>query len=92
MKSVVAPEGLNEKLNQIIERNKKVESDKAWELSWARKMLVFVLTYIAISSYFYFAGLPQPFLNSIVPAPAFVISTLTLPHFKQVWIKYVYKK
>jgi len=74
-------------LNKIKQRNKRVELDKAWELSWTRRLFLILLTYIVIVIFFYSAGLPRPWLNSIVPALAFVISTLTLPLFKKLWIK-----
>ena len=85
-------EELEKEINQIKERNKKVEADKFWETSWTRKIIIFVLTYIAIVVYFYAVELPEPFINSLVPALAFVISTLTLPFFKKLWIKHIYRK
>jgi hypothetical protein len=83
---------LEEEIKKIKERNKRVEADKAWETSWARKIIVAILTYIVIVIFFYFAGLPKPFVNSIVPALAFVISTSTLPLFKKFWISSIYRK
>lgn len=71
---------------KIKERNKRVELDKAWEISWTRKIIVTVLTYLVIVIFFYFAGLPKPFVNSIVPALAFILSTLSLPIFRKIWI------
>jgi len=84
-------EKLEREVQQIKLRNRKVEADKAWELSWTRKFLIAILTYIAIVAYFYFAGLPEPFLNSIVPTTAFLISTLSISYFNKIWIKYIYK-
>jgi hypothetical protein len=74
-------------INLIKERNKKVELDKAWETSRARKILIAVLTYIVIVIFFYFAGLPNPFVGAIVPTLGFVISTFSIPLFKNWWIK-----
>ncbi|MFH1770671.1 MAG: hypothetical protein ABH828_03880 [archaeon] len=78
---------IEEELEKIKQRNKKVELDKAWETSFTRKVIVFILTYIVIVIFFYFAGLPKPFINSIVPALAFVLSTVTLPFFKKLWLR-----
>lgn len=75
-------------LEKIKERNKKVELDKSWETSYSRKIIIVILTYIVIVIFFYFAGLPHPWINSIVPALAFILSTLSLPLFKKLWIKY----
>lgn len=78
---------IEKEIEKIKERNKKVENDKAWETSWARRIIIAILTYIVIVIFFYFASLQRPFLNSIVPALAFFLSTLTLPIFKQIWLK-----
>ena len=78
---------LETEIRKINERNKRVEADKAWETSWARKIIISVLTYAVIVLFFFAANLPKPFINSIVPAAAFVLSTLTLPIFKKVWLK-----
>jgi len=74
-------------IEKIKQRNKKVELDKAWETSISRKIIIAVLTYIVIVIFFVFAGLPKPFLNSIVPAIAFVLSTLTMTFFKKIWLE-----
>lgn len=75
-------------IEKIKERNKKVEQDKAWEVSFIRKIIIAVLTYIVIVIFFFVAKLPNPFLNSIVPATAFILSTLSLSIFKRIWIKF----
>ena len=80
-------EELQLEIEEIKKRNQRVEADKAWETSWTRKIVVSVLTYIVIVVFFYFAGLPNPFINAIVPAIAFVLSTLTVPLFKKWWLK-----
>jgi len=82
---------LEQEIQDIKKRNKRVEADKAWETSWTRKVLIAILTYILIVIFFYFAQLPKPFINSIIPAVAFIISTWTLPIFKKIWLGYVYK-
>ena len=84
-------EELEKEIDKIKARNEKVEEDKAWETSWARKIIIFVFTYFAIAVYFYSVGLPEPLINSVVPSVAFVISTLTIPFFKKLWVKYSYK-
>ncbi|MFA5992741.1 MAG: hypothetical protein WC796_03480 [Candidatus Pacearchaeota archaeon] len=79
-------------IEKIKERNKRVEKDKAWEKSWTRKIIIAVLTYVVIVIFFFFAGLPNPFANSIVPAAAFIISTLSLSLFKRIWVDYLENK
>ena len=78
---------LKNDIEEIKKRNAKVEADKAWETSKTRKILVDVLTYAVIVLFFYFADLPKPFINAIVPTAGFVLSTLSVPFFKKFWLK-----
>jgi len=80
-------EEIEKEIYEIKLRNKKVEADKAWETSWTRKIMVSILTYFVIVIFFYFAGLNKPFVNAIVPALAFILSTLTIPLVKTWWLK-----
>ncbi|MBS3134414.1 hypothetical protein J4214_04245 [Candidatus Woesearchaeota archaeon] len=79
-------------IKKIKERNYKVESDKSWETSYTRKALLALFTYLAIGIYLYIININKPWLNAIVPAVGFMLSTLTLPFFKSLWMKYIYKK
>ncbi len=81
-------DSLEQRLQAIEERNKKVELDKAWEVSWTRRLLLVLFTYLAVSLYFWALEIPRPWLNAIVPAVGFMISTLTMPFFKKLWLKY----
>lgn len=83
--------GIKAEISQIHERNRRVEADKAWELSLSRKVLIAILTYIVIVLFFYFAGLPHIFINPIVPTVGFVLSTLSIPLFKSWWVKRFFK-
>ena len=69
-------------------RNARVEEDKAWETSVARKVLIALLTYAVIVLFFLSAHLPNPWVNAIVPTVGFVLSTLSLPMFKKLWLRY----
>jgi hypothetical protein len=80
-------EELQKEIDEIKKRNRRVEADKAWETSWMRKFVISALTYIVIVTFFYFAGLPKPLVNAIVPAIAFILSTLSVPLFKKWWLK-----
>jgi hypothetical protein len=79
---------IEQEIQQIHERNKRVELDKAWETSWTRKFIVALLTYAVVVCFFVFAQLPDPFVNSIVPALAFIVSNLALPLFKKIWLRF----
>ena len=78
---------IKQEIEKIKERNKKVELDKAWEISLTRKIIIAIMTYFVMVIFFYFAHLQKPFVNSIVPALAFFISTLSLPFFRTLWEK-----
>ncbi|MBU0671087.1 hypothetical protein KKF29_02915 [Patescibacteria group bacterium] len=82
---------IQKQLNQIQQRNKSVEADKAWETSYTRRLILLLLTYLAIAIYFNIINVEKPWLNAVVPAVAFMLSTLTLPYFKKIWLK-IYKK
>ena len=77
---------LEKEIEKVKVRNRRVEGDKAWETSFTRRALVGVLTYLVIVLFFYFAELPKPFVNSIVPAVGFLLSTMTLSFFKRIWL------
>lgn len=85
-------ENLQKEIQKINERNQRVEADKAWETSLSRKLIIAILTYIVVVLFFFFAQLPNPFVNAIVPTMGFLLSTLSLPLFKTLWLKYIYKK
>lgn len=74
-------------IEEIKERNTRVEADKKWETSLARKILVAVLTYIVVVIFFVFANFPKPFLSAIVPTLGFILSTASIPFFKKLWFK-----
>lgn len=83
---------LEKEINAIKERNKRVETEKMWETSWTRRFFISLLTYFVISTFFLFAGVANPFVNAIVPAVAFILSTASLSILKDLWLKYTSKK
>jgi hypothetical protein len=82
---------LEEEINKIKARNKRVETEKAWETSWSRRLTITVLTYLVVSIFFYFMGDPEPLQQAIVPSLAFVLSILSSPLMKKIWLKYIHK-
>jgi hypothetical protein len=79
---------LEKDIQDIRERNKKVEANKSWETSLSRKLIISILTYLTMVIFFFFAKLPSPFVNAIAPSLAFVLSTLTLSFFKNLWLRF----
>ena len=80
-------EQLKKEIEEIKERNTRVDMNKAWEVSYSRRILVAILTYLVICLFFIFAELPKPFLSAIVPTLGFILSTLSVSYFKKIWIK-----
>lgn len=82
---------LENEINKIKERNKRVEVDKKWETSFTRRILLIAFTYIAIGLYMNAININEPWLNAIIPSVGFLLSTLTLPFFKKLWQRYLHK-
>lgn len=78
---------IEDEIAQLKARNQKVEIDKAWETSFTRRILLIIFTYLAVSLYLFAIDIDRPWLNAIVPAVGFLLSTLTLPFFKKLWTK-----
>lgn len=74
-------------IEQITERNKRVELDKAWETSKTRRGLIALITYAVGGIFMYRIGISEPFLNALVPTGGYVLSTLSLPVIKKWWSK-----
>jgi len=78
---------LEKRVKNIEKRNKRVENDKAWETSYARRGLLIIFTYLSIGIYMAVIKVDRPWLNAIIPSLGFLLSTLTLPFFKNLWLK-----
>ena len=82
---------MKKEIESIKKRNKRVEIDKAWEVSLTRRLIIALMTYIIIVVFLWSINAPRPYLNAIVPSIGFVLSTLTLPIFKKLWIREIYR-
>lgn len=76
---------LERRISVIEQRNSRVELDKAWETSWTRRFTIAVLTYIVVATYLMLINNPRPFINALVPAVGFVLSTLALKSIRKTW-------
>ena len=77
---------LQKEINTIKLRNLRVEKDKAWETSTARKISIAVLTYLTILVFFITIKVEKPLINAVVPTLGFLLSTLSLPFIKKLWV------
>ena len=79
---------LEKEINEIKERNKRVELDKAWETSWTRKICICILTYIVVIIYSYvIRNFDNILFSSLVPVIGFTLSTLSLKIVRNIWEK-----
>ena len=83
---VIKLKNLEKKIENIEERNKRVELDKKWETSWTRRICIMILTYIVVIIYSYLTkNISNIFLSSLVPVLGFTLSTLSLKFIKKIW-------
>lgn len=78
---------LQQRIELLEARNKRVEADKAWEGSWQRRLLIMALTYVVVVCYLHFVVHIEPWINAFVPVIGFFLSTLTVSLVKQHWLK-----
>lgn len=79
------PLSLEERLAAIEDRNKRVESDKAWEISLTRRLFVAFVTYVVVGLTLFLINMPHPWVNAVIPVLGYALSTLTLPFIRQLW-------
>lgn len=77
---------VEDRINKIEERNKRVELDKKWETCWTRKISIMILTYMVVIIYSYIIKkYDNIFFSSLVPVIGFTLSTLSLNIIRKVW-------
>lgn len=80
-------ENLEKRISKIEIRNKKVETDKAWETSWTRKILIITFTYIFAVLYLKVADTTNPYFGAVVPCVGFFLSTQSINIIRKFWEK-----
>ncbi|MFH0851405.1 MAG: hypothetical protein V1876_01515 [Candidatus Peregrinibacteria bacterium] len=80
-------ENSDSQIQSIRERNARVEADKAWEVSWTRRLIITALTYGIALLFLWLIANERFWLNAGVPALGYLLSTLSLPWFKRRWVK-----
>ena len=78
---------MEEELQAIHERNKRVELDKAWETSLTRRGIIAGMTYIVATTWLFIIHNNAPFLNALVPFGGYLFSTWSLPFVMDWWMK-----
>jgi hypothetical protein len=54
-------------LQEIRERNRRVEMNKAWETSLTRRLFIAVVTYCTATLFLWLIDVTLPYLNALVP-------------------------
>lgn len=80
-------EELEKRIAAIEARNRRVEKEKSWERSWTRRITITVLTYIVVCTFLLVIKNDHPFLNALIPAGAFLLSTLALKGIRNIHIR-----
>lgn len=79
---------LEQRIAKIEKRNKRVETDKAWETSWTRRICIMALTYLVVVAYSYIIReCDNILLSSLVPVLGFLLSTLSVKAVRRLWEK-----
>ena len=77
---------MDNNIQEIKERNRRVELDKAWETSLTRRSIIALVTYGVATVWLLIIGNEKPFLNALVPFGGYLFSTWSLPIVKKWWI------
>lgn len=76
---------LEKEILDIRQRNRRVESDKAWEQSWARRLVIALMTYITAAAWLFLINEKDLWWKAAVPSLGYILSTLTLSTIKDWW-------
>ncbi len=79
-------------IEELKSRNRKVDTNKAWETSVTRKVILSILTYVVAGFTLSTIQNPNPWANALIPSIGFFLSTLTLPVVRNIWQKIFYGK
>lgn len=84
---------IEQRIQNIEERNVRVEADKAWETSAVRISSIMLATYVIACGVLAVIGNSNPFRNAWIPVVGYFLSTQSLPFLKRSWInRYLAKR
>jgi len=73
-------------IEEILKRNSKVETDKAWETSYTRRGIIALLTYFTAVTFLTIINDSAPFIHGLIPVGGFLLSTYSLKFMKKWWV------
>lgn len=77
---------LENDIELIKARNKRVEADKAWELSATRTAFISVVTFGLLYAFFRLINSEPAFLNALISTLAYLLSTFSYGVLKSWWL------
>lgn len=80
-------QNIEKEIELIKKRNRAVELDKAWERSWTRRIFIAAITYVVALLWMKNIGETSIFLKACIPTGGYLLSTLSLPFIKTLWLK-----
>ena len=80
-------QSLETRLDEIEQRNARVEAEKAWEVSSARISTICLITYMVASALLWLLGTERFWLNAMLPVAGFYLSAQSLPIVKRRWLR-----
>lgn len=79
---------IEQEIQNLKERNIKVEIDKAWETSLTRRVFIALVTYVFASIWLHYLNEKAIFLKAVIPTTGYILSTLSIPQLKKFWLKF----
>lgn len=80
---------LEEEIEAIKARNKRVEADKGWETSKTRMLFVSVVTFALAFLFMVLINEREPFWKALAGTVAYIASTTSYGVLKRKWLKKV---
>jgi len=78
---------IEERLEAVEKRNAQVSTNKAWETSWTRRGTIAGITYVCALILLNILGHDGAWKHALVPVMGYLLSTLSLPTIKRLWIE-----
>jgi hypothetical protein len=78
---------LEARISAIELRNARVSFDKAWETSWIRRGMIAGITYVCGIILLNILGHEGAWKHASVPVMGYLLSTLSLPAVKKLWVE-----
>lgn len=79
--------GFSNQIQEIKDRNSRVEINKRWETSKTRFLSLTLIMYITMVLLFYVINSMKPFQDALIPTIGYMLSTFSLNLIRSAWEK-----